>query len=170
MKSVLHSEYLSRKFGMKSRNIISERKYVANAKVDTMNAKCRERLVGIRDKLGEPVPNGVEHQDGQPPLFDPEGTVAQRTLLDEILDAEIYLLPPDDDAIRIGELVRTYYIFLNKHFSKGVSDAWLHIYGLLELPLNAEDTTYRERYALFNALWDRGYIIGRDSLQCWSRV
>ena len=143
-------------------NIISERKYVANAKVDTMNAKCRERLEGIRDKLGEPEPNVVEHQDGQPSLFNPEGTVAQRTLLDEILDAETYLLPPDDDAIRIGELVRTYYIFLNKHFSKGVADAWLHIYGLLELPLNAEDTIYRERYALFNALWDRGYIIGRD--------
>ena len=144
------------------RNIISERKYVANAKVDTMNAKCRERLEGIRDKLGEPNPNVVEHQDGQPSLFNPEGTAAQPTLLGGILDAETYLLPPDDDAIRIGELVRTYYIFLNKHFSKGVADAWLHIYRLLELPLNAEDTTYRERYALFNALWDRGYIIGRD--------
>ena len=143
-------------------NIISERKYVANAKVDAMNAKCRQRLEGIRDKLGDPDPNVVEHQDGQPSLFNPEGTVAQPTLLDEILDAETYLLPPDDDAIRIGELVRTYYIFLNKHFSKGVADAWLHIYGLLELPLNAEDTTFRERYALFNALWDRGYIIGRD--------
>lgn len=128
------------------RNIISERKYVANAKVDTMNAKCRERLEGIRDKLDEPDPN----------------VVAQGTLLDEILDTETYLLPPDDDAIRLGELVRTYYIFLNKHFAEPVADAWLHIYGLLELPLNAEDTTYRERYELFNALWDRGYIIGRD--------
>ena len=144
------------------RNIISERKYVANAKVDTMNAKCRERLEGIRDKLGEPDPNVVEHQDGQLPLFNPEGTVGQRALLDEILETETYRLPPDDDAIRLGELVRTYYIFLNKHFAETVTDAWLHIYGLLELPLNAEDTTYRERYALFNALWDRGYIIGRD--------
>ena len=144
------------------RNIISERKYVANAKVDAMNAKCRERLEGIRDKLGEPNPNVVEQRDEQPPLFTSEGTVKQRTLLDEILNAETYQLPPDDDAIRIGELVRTYYIFLNKHFSETVADAWLHIYGLLELPLNAEDTTYRERYELFNALWDRGYIIGRD--------
>lgn len=127
-------------------NIISERKYVANAKVDAMNTKCQERLEGIRDKLNKPDPN----------------LVAQRTLLDEILNTETYRLPPDDDAIRIGELVRTYYIFLNKHFSETVADAWLHIYGLLELPLNAEDTTYRERYALFNALWDRGYIIGRD--------
>ncbi len=144
------------------RNIISERKYVANAKVDAMNAKCRERLEGIRDKLGEPDPNVVEHQDGQLPLFNPEGAVGQPTLLDEILDAETYLLSPNDDAIRIGELVRTYYIFLNKHFSETVADAWLHIYGLFELPLNTEDTTYRDRYELFNALWDRGYIIGRD--------
>ena len=144
------------------RNIISERKYVANAKVDTMNAKCQERLEGIRNKLGEPYPNAVEHQDGQLPLFNPEGTVGQRTLLDEILETVTYQLPPDDDAIRLGELIRTYYIFLNKHFSEALPDAWLHIYGLLELPLDAEDTTYRERYALFNALWDRGYIIGRD--------
>ena len=128
------------------RNIISERKYVANAKVDAMNTKCQERLEGIRNKLGRPDPN----------------VIGQRALLDEILDAETYRLPPNDDAIRIGELVRTYYIFLNKHFSKTIADAWLHIYELLELPLNSEDTTYREQYALFNALWDRGYIIGRD--------
>ena len=128
------------------RNIISERKYVANAKVDAMNTKCQERLEGIRNKLGRSDPN----------------VIGQRVLLDEILDAETYRLPPNDDTIRIGELVRTYYIFLNKHFSKTIADAWLHIYELLELPLNAEDTTHRERYALFNALWDRGYIIGRD--------
>ena len=128
------------------RNIISERKYIANAKVDAMNTKCRERLEGVQNKLSKPEPNVVQ----------------QRALLDEILGTETFQLPPDDDAIRIGELVRTYYIFLNKHFSGAIADAWLHIYGLLELPLNAEDTTYRERYELFNALWDRGYIIGRD--------
>lgn len=144
------------------RNIITERKYVANAKVDAMNAKGRERLKGIRDKLGEPDPNVVERQDGRLSPFKTDGSVRQRTLLDGILDAETYLLPSVDDAIRLGELVRTYYIFLNKHFSEIVADAWLHIYGLLELPLNAEDTTYLERYELFNALWDRGYIIGRD--------
>lgn len=144
------------------RNIISERKYDAYAKVDTMNAKCRERLEGIRDKLGKSDPDVIENEDGQPSLFNQERTVGQRMLLDEILDTETYLLPPVDDAIRIGELVRTYYIFLNKHFSKTVADAWLHIYGLLDMPLNPEDTTYCERYALFNALWDRGYIIGRD--------
>ena len=128
------------------RNIISDRKYVANAKVEAMNTKCRERLQGIRDKLSESDPN----------------VAGQVKLLDEILDGETYLLLPDDVAIRLGELVRTYYIFLNKHFSETVADAWLHIYELLKLPLNAEDAIYRERYELFNALWDRGYIIGRD--------
>ena len=144
------------------RNIVSERKYVANAKVDAMNTKCRERLEGIRDKLGESVPNVVEHQEDQLSLFNSEGAVGQRALLEEILEVETYQLPPEDDAIRIGELVRTYYIFLNKHFSGTIADVWLHIYEMLELPLNAEDITYRERYAVFNALWDRGYIIGRD--------
>lgn len=126
------------------RNIISERKYVA--KVDAMNTKCRERLQGIRDKLDKSDSSVIE----------------QVALLDEILDAETYQLPPDDDAIRLGELVRTYYIFLNKHFSETVADAWLHIYALLELPLNVEDTNFLDRYGVFNALWDRGYIIGRD--------
>ena len=148
------------------RNIISERKYVANAKVDTMNTKCRDRLERIRDKLGEPSPNPevmeVGPQDGQLSLFKPEGTIGQETLLNKILAEETYLLLSDDKAMQLGELVRTYYIFLNKHFSETVADAWLHIYGLLELPLNAEDTIYRQRYELFNALWDRGYIIGRD--------
>ena len=148
------------------RNIISERKYVANAKVDNMNTKCRERLEGILDKLGERTPNTevmeVGHQDGELSLLKPEGTTGQGMLLNKILDGETYLLRPDDEAIRLGELVRTYYIFLNKHFSETVTDAWLHIYELLKLPLNAEDAIYRERYELFNALWDRGYIIGRD--------
>ncbi len=130
-------------------NIISERKYATN--VDAMNDRCRGRLQNARGKLV-----GMKPSKKNP---DP---AAQIVLIDEILVEDAYLLPPDDVTVRIGELVRTYYIFLNKHFSSTIPDAWRYIYDLLKLPLEIEDATLRPRYAVFNALSDRGYIIGRD--------
>ena len=132
-------------------NIISERKYAA--KVDDMNDRCQGRLQNAREKL-----------QGTKPSKKNPNPAAQVALIDEILAEDAYLLLPDDDAVRIGELVRTYYIFLNKHFSQIIPDAWKYIYDLLELPLEIEDTTCRPRYTTFNALSDRGYIIGRDLL------
>ena len=131
------------------RNIISERKYAA--KVDDMNDRCRRRLKNAREKL----------EGTQPSKKNPNPAV-QIALIDKILTENTYLLPPDDAAVRIGELVRTYYIFLNKHFSQTIADAWNYIYDLLELPLEIEDGTCRPRYTTFNALSDRGYIIGHD--------
>ena len=131
------------------RNIISERKYVS--KVDDMNDRCRRRLQDAREKL----------ERMQPSKKNPN-PAAQVALIDEILAEDFHLLLPDDGVVRIGELVRTYYIFLNKHFSQVISDAWNHIYDLLELPLEIEDEACRPRYTTFNALSDRGYIIGRD--------
>ena len=118
------------------RNIISERKYAA--KVDDMNDRCRGRLQNTREKL----------QGTKPSKKNPD-PVAQIALIDEILAEDAHLLPPDDDAVRIGELVRTYYIFLNKHFSQTIPDAWNHIYDLLGLPLEIEDAAYGSRYATF---------------------
>ena len=131
------------------RNIISEKNYATN--VDAMNDRSRGRLQEERRKLLSSKPSKKNS--------DPAAQVA---LLDEILADEIYLLPPDDVAVRIGELVRTYYIFLNKHFASNIPDAWTYIYDLLKLPLEIEGTTQRQRYTAFNALYDRGYIIGRD--------
>lgn len=130
-------------------NIISEKKYATN--VDAMNDRCRGRLQNTREKLV-----GMKPSKKNP---DP---AVQVVLIDEILVEDAYLLPPDDAAVRIGELVRTYYIFLNKHFSSTIPDAWRYIYDLLKLPLEVEDATVRPRYTVFNALSDRGYIIGRD--------
>ena len=131
------------------RNIISERKYAA--KVDDMNDRCRRRLQDAREKL-----------EGTQPSKKNPNPAAQVALIDEILAEDAHLLPPDDAAVRIGELVRTYYIFLNKHFSQTIPDAWKYIYDLLELSVEIEDPTCRPRYTIFNALSDRGYIIGRD--------
>ena len=131
------------------RNIISQKKYAAN--VDAMNDRCRGRLQNTRQQLV-----GTKPSKKNP---DP---AAQVTLIDEILAEDAYLLPPVDDAVKIGELVRTYYIFLKKHFSKNIPDVWNYIYDLLKLPLVIENATLRPRYATFNALSDRGYIVGRD--------
>lgn len=131
------------------RNIISERKYTT--KVDDMNAKCKGRLETKRNKLAKTKPSKKNP--------DPGGQIA---LIDQILAEEAYLLPPDDAAVQPGELVRTYYVFLNKHFSQTIADAWNYIYDILKLPLDIEDTACRPRYTAFDALYDRGYIIGRD--------
>ena len=130
------------------RNIISEKNYATN--VDAMNDRSRGRLQEERRKLLSSK-SGKKNPD----------PAAQIALIDEILAKEVYLLRPDDVALRIGELVRTYYIFLNKHFSSAIPDAWTYIYDLLKLP-EIEGTTLRQRYTAFNALYDRGYIIGRD--------
>ena len=131
------------------RNIISERKYAA--KVDDMNARCQGRLQDARSKLTEAKPD-KKHPD----------PAAEIVLIDEIFAEDAYLLLPDDASVRVGELVRTYYIFLNKHSSSTIPDAWNYIYDLLKLPLEIADATKRPRYTVFNALSDRGYIIGRD--------
>ncbi len=132
------------------RNIISERKYTK--KVDDMNDKCRTRLETARNKLANTKPSKKNP--------DPVGQIA---LIDQILADKTYLLPPNDSALRIGELVRTYYIFLKKHFFKTPTDAaWNYIYDMLKLPIDIEDTACRTRYSAFDVLYARGYIIGCD--------
>lgn len=65
------------------------------------------------------------------------------------------LINPADMALRKGELVRSYYIFLNKYFRKSFDDVWKHLYELLEIP-EAE----RPFYAFFDANYDRSYVLG----------
>jgi CRISPR-associated protein Csc3 len=89
-------------------------------------------------------------------------TEAQVILVNQILSEDYYVLPPDDDVVRLGELVRTYYIFLNKHFPQAIAEAWTYIYDLLGFPLEMEDQNLRPCYDAFDALYDRGYIIGRE--------
>lgn len=139
------------------RNKINRKKY----NIDGMNAKCLERLKKARNKLGgmeqRPEVQNVELQDTQLNLF------KQQNLIDEILSNEdAYLLPSHERAIRLGEMVRTYYIFLSKHYFKKPANAWEHIYSLLKLPSVTNGVTCHQQYAIFDTLYDRGYIIGRD--------
>lgn len=73
------------------------------------------------------------------------------------LDNPDLLVSTDLDRLRLAELVRSYYVFLNKHFRKTISDAWEHIYPLLDLP--PDRFPY---YAYFDALWVRAYVISTD--------
>ncbi len=63
----------------------------------------------------------------------------------------------DHNHLRLAELIRSYYIFLNKHFKKTIPDAWEHIYRLLELP--EERWPY---YAYFDTLYARAYVLVSD--------
>ena len=115
------------------RNKISDRSYID--KVNQINQKCLQRLEATRAKLEE----GSDHFEQ----------------IQQIIDQESFLLPVDDDVIRLGEFVRTYYSFLNSHFKKEISDAWEHIYSLLGL--NDPD-----QYTHYDKLYNRAYIVGKD--------
>lgn len=54
----------------------------------------------------------------------------------ELKYGKAHLVSTNLERLRLVELVRTYYIFLSDHFAESVSDAWSHIYQLLELPQN----------------------------------
>lgn len=74
-----------------------------------------------------------------------------------LLEADEPLVATDPARLRVAELVRSYYIFLNTHFSDEVPEAWEHIYGLLDLP-----TERWPVYAYFDARYDRPYVLARD--------
>lgn len=63
------------------------------------------------------------------------------------------LLPESTERLRDGELIRTYYIFLNTHFAQTIADAWEHIYDLFEIP-----NEIRAWLSFFDPRWDRPYV------------
>jgi CRISPR-associated protein Csc3 len=62
-----------------------------------------------------------------------------------------------DARMRLGELLRSYYIFLDSHFARAIPDAWRHIYDLLDVP-----DQQRHLLAFFDARMDRAYALARD--------
>jgi CRISPR-associated protein Csc3 len=62
-----------------------------------------------------------------------------------------------DAQMRIGELIRSYYIFLDSHFAKAAPDTWQHLYHLLELT-----DQQQQLLAFFDARMDRAYALARD--------
>jgi CRISPR-associated protein Csc3 len=67
------------------------------------------------------------------------------------------LVPQSGERVRLGELVRSYYIFLLEHLAEVVADAWPHLYRLLDLPADRVPL-----YDLLDARMDRAYAIAAD--------
>jgi CRISPR-associated protein Csc3 len=103
---------------------------------DSLEAKARER---------------AERDFGKYAAIYPETAVTIRTALDNPTP----LINPTDMYLRKGELVRSYYIFVNKYFKRSFDDVWTHLYELLEVPQEE-----RPFYAFFDANYDRSYILG----------
>lgn len=117
------------------RNIISGKNY--SKKVDQMNAKLRERLRKFIEK----------------PKKGMKGFVS---IAKDLLN-EDFKLPPDNESLRLGELVRTYYVFLKAHFKSLIADPWARIYKVLNIPQQQAI-----RYEVLEPLYDRGYAVGVD--------
>jgi CRISPR-associated protein Csc3 len=77
-------------------------------------------------------------------------------LAQTLIDSPDTLLP-NADRLKLGELIRTYYIFLNAHFKKQVGDSWEHIYQLLEIPVEVQ-----QPLIYFDPLFSRAHVLMRD--------
>lgn len=131
-----------------------------------VDPKCLEMGVPFREILGE-IHNRVQRRSFNPETLDagarrrlhralekghalPEDVVAN-------LEGQAPLVSTHPDRLRLAELLRAYYIFLNSHFRDVIPEAWKHIYALMELP--PERTAY---YEAFDARYDRAYVLARD--------
>jgi CRISPR-associated protein Csc3 len=112
-------------------NIIQGKNYAA---VADMESKARKRAA-------ESIGDGAS----------PAAEVVRAKLADE------RLLPTTKAQLRLGELLRSYYIFLSKHFKKQVKDPWLRLYDLLAI-----DPTTQAIYNFFEINYDRAYVVAGD--------
>ena len=135
-----------------------------------VDAKCLELGVPFSDILRE-MYNIIQRRTPDPAQLDTKARDwAQRGFekakahcpdaADEVqasLEGKELLVNKDADRLRQAELIRSYYIFLNKHFREVVENPWGRIYDLLALPEGR-----RPFYAYFDALWARAYVLSCD--------
>ncbi|MBX3052158.1 MAG: type I-D CRISPR-associated protein Cas10d/Csc3 [Caldilineaceae bacterium] len=112
-------------------NIIQGKKYTA---LENMESRARERAEQSIAGDNGPVAAAVRQRIGEPNL-----------------------IPRSIEQLQLGELVRSYYIFLSKHFKQQISDPWAHLYGLLEV--SPEQQAF---YAHFDINYDRAYVLPPD--------
>jgi CRISPR-associated protein Csc3 len=102
--------------------------------LDNMESRARERAKQSIEGDNSPAAEAVRQRLEQPEL-----------------------LPHQDELLRLGELIRSYYIFLSKHFKKEVADPWARLYTLLEIP--PEKQAF---YEYFNLNYDRSYVLAGE--------
>jgi CRISPR-associated protein Csc3 len=81
---------------------------------------------------------------------------AQKPLIQGLLDQPA-VYPASQASMGAGELLRSYYIFLNDHFARQVGDPWQYLYAWLEL--TPEQTAL---YDLLDPRYQRAYIVAGD--------
>lgn len=67
------------------------------------------------------------------------------------------LCPVTQSGMGAGEVLRSYYIFLNDHYAKEVGDAWDYLYRWLDLPDEQVDI-----YNLLDPRYQRAYVVAND--------
>jgi CRISPR-associated protein Csc3 len=116
---------------------------------NTMHARVQNRNLDRETLLGKIIER-TERNFEKNSAADAETAAIVR----QRLDNSHALLPTDPDRLRDGELIRTYYIFLNAHFTQQIPDAWEHIYNLLDVPAST-----RQWLRFFDPRWDRPYVL-----------
>ncbi len=99
--------------------------------------KCRERLTKI-------VAKNKDSKD-----------IAQNWL------EQTHIFPQTQSGMAVGELLRTYYIFLSSHAKDYLKDnkidAWDYLYNVLNI-----DESTAEKWSVFDKRQDRAYVITKD--------
>lgn len=122
-------------------NMIVNRSY--QKRMDDMVSKARERVLkSAENKVGK-----LKEQNEQETLLQKYREIAQTP---EIMSAS-------DEGMRSGELLRSYYIFLNDHYKKQIPNAWEHLYTLLNI-----EASRKQFYEAFEARYDRAYVVAKD--------
>ncbi len=117
---------------------------VVEAKIEKRAYKADKREQLARDALRrtrEAMAKGTVPLEATP-----------RDTLEALLEAGP--VPQTAERLRVGELLRTYYIFVKEHFSTEVADPWHHLYQMLDIPPERQAV-----YALFEARLDRAYAV-----------
>ncbi len=139
----------------------------AGIKVD---AKCLELDISFSKILNQ-IYNLVQRRNLDPEQMDIKVREKAQRGFDKIKDkypkmaktveanlaASDLLISSDIEQLRLAELVRSYYVFLQKHFKKVIPDPWERICKLLDLPEDKYDY-----YAYFDALYSRAYVLALD--------
>ncbi len=113
---------------------IEKRPYKAD-KREQLTTDATRRMRETIEKQANPVPDEV------------------RTALETLLETT-GPVPQTTERLRIGELVRSYYIFVKEHFGDVVPDPWGHVYDLLDIAAER-----RAMYDMFHARLDRAYAL-----------
>ncbi len=88
--------------------------------------------------------------------LDDEKYAVQRATIQNLLERSS-LYPQTQATMGAGELLRTYYIFLNDHFKRQIGDSWQYLYAWLELTPEQVAS-----YELLDPRYHRAYVIAGD--------